>query len=132
MESFPLLSLMYHTVQQYSFRSREADLYLDGFCQVDLSELTTAIVSSKPSACVLDPIPTRLFKVVFPLINNSILDLINLFLLSGYVPQAFKVAVIKPLLKKPTLDSEVFANYGPISNLPFLSKVLEKIVAAQL
>ena len=29
--------------------SFEHDLYLDGFCPVDLSELTTAIVSSKPS-----------------------------------------------------------------------------------
>ena len=43
-----------------------------------------------------------------------------------------KVAVIKPLLKKPTLDSEVLANYWPISNLPFMSKVLETIVAVQL
>jgi len=38
-------------------------------------------------------------------------------LLTGYVPQTFKVAVIKPLLKKPTLDSEVLANYQPISNI---------------
>ena len=112
--------------------SLEPDLYLDGFCPVDLSELTTAIVSSKPSTCISDPIPTRLSKEVFPLINISILDLINLSLLTGYVPQTLKVAVIKPLLKKHTLDSEVLANYRPISNLPFLSKVLEKIVAAQL
>ncbi len=35
-------------------------------------------------------------------------------------------------LKKPTLGPEVLAIYRPISNLPFLSKVLEKIVAAQL
>jgi len=32
---------------------------------------------------------------------------------------SFKVAVIKPLLKKPTLDPEVLVNYRPISNLPF-------------
>ena len=53
-------------------------------------------------------------------------------LLTGCVPQTFKVTVIKLLLKKTTLDSEVLANYQPISNFPFLSKVLEKIVAAQL
>ena len=58
--------------------------------------------------------------------------MINLSLLSGYVPQSFKVAVIKPLLKKPTLDPGVLANYRPISNLPFLSKILEKVVAKQL
>ena len=56
----------------------------------------------------------------------------NMSLLSGYVPQSFKVAVIKPLLKKHNLDPEVLANYRPISNLPFLSKILEKAVAKQL
>ena len=35
----------------------------------------------------------------------------------------FKVAVIKPLLKKTTLDSCILANYRPISNFPFLSKI---------
>ncbi|MDG2560415.1 reverse transcriptase family protein, partial [Vibrio parahaemolyticus] len=58
--------------------------------------------------------------------------MINISLLTGYVPQSFKVAVIKPLLKKPTLDPEVLANYRPISNLPFMSKILEKVVADQL
>ena len=58
--------------------------------------------------------------------------MINLSLVTGYVPQFVKVAVIKPLLKKPTLDSEVLANYRPTSNLPFLSKILEKAVSNQL
>ena len=44
----------------------------------------------------------------------------------------FKIAVIKPLIKKPTLDPEVLANYRPISNRPFLSKILEKLIANQL
>ena len=61
--------------------------------------------------CVYSCILCRLLVVkwskVFPLINTSIFDLINLSLLTGYVPQTFKVAVMKPLLKKPTLDSEV-------------------------
>jgi hypothetical protein len=42
------------------------------------------------------------------------------------------VAVIKPLLKKPNLDPENLKNYRPISNLPFLSKMLEESVARQL
>ena len=56
------------------------------------------------------------------------LDLIR----TGYVPQSFKVAVIKPLFKTLTLDSEVLANYRPMSNISFMSRVLKKIVAAQL
>ena len=48
------------------------------------------------------------------------------------VTQSFKVDVIKPLLKKPTLHSGVLINYRLISNLPFLSKVYEKAVDNQL
>uniref|UniRef100_A0A674PCY9 Reverse transcriptase domain-containing protein n=1 Tax=Takifugu rubripes TaxID=31033 RepID=A0A674PCY9_TAKRU len=82
--------------------------------------------------CLLDPIPTHLLKDVLPLIGSSILDQINGSLVSGYVPRSYKVAVIKPLLKKPSLDPDVLANYRPISNLPFISKVLEKVVVTQL
>uniref|UniRef100_A0A4W3HD14 Reverse transcriptase domain-containing protein n=1 Tax=Callorhinchus milii TaxID=7868 RepID=A0A4W3HD14_CALMI len=37
-----------------------------------------------------------------------------------------------PILKKPSLDHSLLPNYRPISNLPFFSKVLERIVASQL
>ena len=36
------------------------------------------------------------------------------------------------MLKKPTLDPDVLANYKPIWNLAFISKILEKAVANQL
>lgn len=105
---------------------------LDCFSQIDLRELNSVVSSSKPSTCLLDPIPTKLFKDVFLSVCPSLLETINLSLSTGYVPQSFKVAVIKPLLKKPTLDSGTLANYRPISNLPFTSKILERVVANQL
>uniref|UniRef100_A0A3P9HQ40 Reverse transcriptase domain-containing protein n=1 Tax=Oryzias latipes TaxID=8090 RepID=A0A3P9HQ40_ORYLA len=55
--------------------------------------------------------------------------MINASLETGYVPQSFKYAVVKPLLKKPSLDPSILANYRPISNLPFISK---KVVVKQL
>ena len=36
------------------------------------------------------------------------------------------------MFKKPSLDSNDFKNYRPISNLRFLSKTIEKCVAKQL
>ena len=58
-----------------------------------------------------------------------LLNKINLSLSSGYVP----LALIKLLLKgESTLDPEVLANYRPISKLPFVSKILEKVVSNQL
>lgn len=47
------------------------------------------------------------------------------------VPSAFN-AVVTPLLKKTNLDTDILCNYRPISNLPFLSKILERVVARQL
>lgn len=74
-----------------------------------------------PFTLECDPIPTRLLNEVLPLVSTNLLDMINLSLLTGFLPKSFRVAVIKPLFKKPTLDSGVLANYRPIYNLPFLS-----------
>lgn len=110
----------------------KTDFYLESFQQMELSELNSLISSAKPTTSLLDPIPTKLLKEVLPQINKPILTIINQSLTTGYVPQSFKVAVIKPLIKKPNLDTSVLSNYRPISNLPFLSKILEKVVAKQL
>ena len=43
-----------------------------------------------------------------------------------------KQALVTPLLKKDDLNLEVLKNYHPVNNLSFLSKVLERVVAARL
>ena len=43
-----------------------------------------------------------------------------------------KRAVVRPLLKKGTLDHNNFKNYRPVSNLSFISKIIEKVVAELL
>uniref|UniRef100_A0A8K9XE81 Reverse transcriptase domain-containing protein n=1 Tax=Oncorhynchus mykiss TaxID=8022 RepID=A0A8K9XE81_ONCMY len=90
------------------------------------------IMASKPSSCILDPIPTKLLKELLPVLGPPMLNIINVSLSTGYVPNSLKVAVIKPLLEKPNLEPENIKNYRPISNLPFLSNILEKAVAQQL
>ena len=40
--------------------------------------------------------------------------------------------MVRPLLKKNNLDSNILDNYRPVSNLPFLSKVIERVVFIQL
>ena len=51
---------------------------------------------------------------------------------SGRVPSCLKEAIVTPLLKKPSLDAEVLKNYRPVSNLSFVSKVIERAVAARI
>ena len=50
----------------------------------------------------------------------------------GIYPNSFKYSIITPILKKPSLDLNIIANYHPISQLPFLSNILERTVAIQL
>ncbi len=50
----------------------------------------------------------------------------------GHVPKPFKLACIKPLIKKPKLDPYELENYKPISNILFMSKILEIVLSVQL
>uniref|UniRef100_A0A8C1AYS3 Reverse transcriptase domain-containing protein n=1 Tax=Cyprinus carpio carpio TaxID=630221 RepID=A0A8C1AYS3_CYPCA len=105
---------------------------LQCFTTIGQEELNKLITASKPTTCLLDPVPTKLLKELLPVAEKPLLNIINSSLSLGHVPKQFKLAVIKPLIKKPQLDPSELANYRPISNLPFMSKILEKVVSAQL
>ncbi len=84
---------------------------------------------------MLDPIPSKLLKEMLPEVIYPLLAYINSSLSLGYVPKTFKLSVIKPLIKKSQFDPKNLVNlvnYRLISNLPFLSKILEKVVSSQL
>jgi len=102
------------------------------FNPVNEDDVKKTITGSKNATCELDSIPTELLKESIPVITPSLVKLFNCSLLSGIVPLTFKHAIVKPLIKKTSLDPENLKNFRPISNLPFLSKVLEKLVAKQL
>ena len=99
---------------------------------VSRCNVTKAIMKSPTKSSPQDPIPTWLLKNSLPAVISAITKLINASLSSSTVPRFFKTAYITPFLKNSSLDKNIFKNYRPISNLPFLSKVLERIVAKQL
>ena len=76
--------------------------------------------------------PTCLLRKCEDVIAPIMTKIINMSMESGTVPADLKVAHISPLLKKPNLDAECLKNYRPISNLPFLSKQVERVVASRL
>ncbi|KAF7247602.1 Cytosolic 5'-nucleotidase 3A [Varanus komodoensis] len=65
-------------------------------------------------------------------IGTWILEVVNASLREGRVPAPLKEAIIRPVLKKASLDPEMATNYRPVANIPFLGKVLERVVAGQL
>ncbi len=81
---------------------------------------------------MLDPIPSKLLKKVLPDVIDPLLAIINSSLSLGNIPKTLKLAVIKPLIKKPQLDPKYLVNYRPILNLLSLSKILERVVSTQL
>ena len=56
----------------------------------------------------------------------------NASIRQGHLPVSQKEAIVTPILKKSDLDPSDVKNYRPISNLPFMSKVVEKVVLGQL
>jgi len=56
----------------------------------------------------------------------------NASLREGVLPTSQKAAIITPIVKKSDLDPGEPQSYRPISNLTFMSKVIERIVAEQL
>ncbi|XDV31632.1 hypothetical protein PO909_002599 [Leuciscus waleckii] len=107
-------------------------LSLSQFSPVSAGELSKIITGMKTSTCVLDPIPSYLIKNCLPAISSLITEIINSSLSTGSIPPSLKLAAVTPILKKPGLNPDIMSNFRPISNLPFLSKILERTVAKQL
>ena len=95
------------------------------FCTIDVDLVTAIIAESPTKTCALDPLPTWLLKECVSTLAPYVTKVINWTLTSGCFPTPWKHAIISLLIKKPGLDEGVLLNYRPVSNLPFLSKVLE-------
>ena len=90
------------------------------------------ILSSPLKTCELDAFPTPLLLECLDSLLPCITAVFNNSLVSGVFPSVYKSALVKPLLKKMSLDPDDLKNYRPVSNLSFLSKILERIVLSQL
>ncbi len=97
------------------------------FETIDSKILEEIVQHLKSSTCYLDTLPTSFFKSVLNCLEADLLEVVNTSLLSGTFPNSLKTAVVKHLLKKRNLDNTMLSNYRPISNLPFIGKIIEKI-----
>ena len=95
-------------------------------------QLSDVLIHLSESTSPVDPVPTNVQKKVFLANLNLIVRFINQSLIFGIFPDSLKFSVIRPMNKKPTLDKNVLSNYRPVSNIMFLSKVLEKVFLTQL
>ena len=97
---------------------------------LSVRDVKQLIQNSALKSCPLDPMPSALVSkcedllpVLTKIVNNS--------LQSGCFPEIWKEALVFPLLKKPGLDV-IFKNFPPVSNLSFVSKLIERAAFNQI
>ena len=104
---------------------------INDFDMVTIEDIQQIITKSPPKACELDPVPTTLLWQRSDTVAPAIQSIVNKSLTMGKFPAVLKWAVLRPLLKKANL-SLTLQNYCPVSNLSFLSKVIERCICPQL
>ncbi len=102
------------------------------FCPLTEAEVFKLLLSSHPTTCPLDPIPSHLLQAISPTLLPALTHIINTSLLTGIFPAAFKQARVTPLLKKPTLNTSLIENYRPVCLIPFIAKTLKLVVSNQV
>ena len=83
------------------------------------------------TTCELDIIPTKFLKKVLSHCIPAITKVVNLSLSTGHFFEDWKLAIVRPLIKSQKKGTEK-SNYRPVSNLQFISKVVEKCTLNQL
>ena len=77
-----------------------------------------------------DRISTSLLKQIIHSIASPLTHIFNLSISTGKCPNSLKIAKVNPIFKKD--DPHEISNYRPISILPSISKILEKIIYDRL
>lgn len=103
----------------------------DSFQMLNENDVLKIVKSSSTKHCELDPIPTKILKSSLMCFTPALTTLLNSSLSSGVFPDVFKLALVKPKLKKANLDASNYKNIRPISNLTYAGKLIEKAVLQQ-
>ena len=84
------------------------------------------------TTCSSDPFPTRLLMSHIHAIVPILQHIVNLCLTPGDFHISCKSSIVIPLIKMLGLDREMLKNYRPVSNLSFLSKVIERVISIRI
>ena len=105
---------------------------LNTFMDATEAEIWNIIKLSPVKSCELDPLPTWLLKEYKAELVPLITDIVNMSLRESMISKSLKTSLIRPLLKKTGLYSDILKNYRPVSNFTFTSKVIEKVISGRL
>ena len=103
---------------------------LGRFAPVTFSTLGRITKQILPKTCVLDTLPTAKLQELLDGCLPALTHLVNSSLDQGRFCEDWKEAIVKPLIKKIALGTQN-SNCRPVSNLCFISKVVEKVTLDQ-
>ena len=106
-----------------SYALGHSDVCMDRFNVFADEEIKTLIMKSPNKSSYLDPLPTKLLKQCIDILIPVITEIVNKSLMSGCFPDILKNAIVTPIMKNYK-SGTIYTNYRPISNLPFLSKII--------
>ena len=96
---------------------------LESFTMITSEEMIKIVSVMNKTTCSSDPFPYKLLMFHLPTIINTITHMINLCISTNVFPSSCKSAIVLPLINK---------NYRPVSNLLFLSKLIEKVIFSRI
>ena len=109
----------------------EMEHRMQSFMPVFSGDISSIISSSPAKHCELDPLPMTMLKENLGAFSGIIANIVNTSLQQGVVSKNLKEALLKPLIKSMSLEV-IFKSFCSILNLPFLSKMIERVVCGQL
>ena len=108
-----------HTDKAFCLKTPSLDVVINLLRNIDEKKATG-----------LDMIPSKLLKMAASIVAPSLTAIFTKSIITGVYPTEWKMARVTPVFKKGVKSN--LNNYRPISVIPVVSKVFEKIVYDQL
>ena len=115
----------------YKEETFQTEMRLKKFSHVFYTDIRELVATTPNKSCELDPIPTALLKSNIGVLAPVIADIVIISLGNGKVCQDLEEALLRPLVKG-NLDYNLLPSFCPVSDLSYLSKLIERVVAKQL
>ena len=101
------------------------------FVPMTKKEVLSIIRGMPAKYCKLDPIPSQVLKDLALYLAKELTKLVNVSLMHGVYAKEWKLAIVKPLLKKIGMDIYDNKSFRAVSNLIFLARIIEKCMLSQ-
>ena len=120
----------YTTTQPYDFiqflnNPSSSSIFLSPITSAEIIDIISKLDNRKSN-----DISPKLLKALSSSFSNVLSYLFNSCMLSGVFPDELKIAKVIPLYKAG--NSNLMSNYRPISILPTLSKIFEKLIHSRI